>query len=157
MRYRILYLLSFLMFLAACSDADEEKTLYPTKVIVGGTTHDFHYDKGRIYSVTTIKPEFYEFIEYRYYDKYFNEPEHRFKDKIFELRYAPDNGIIGWDSSDSVKHKQVMLSRSDAGIIERESEGVYLGDRNIDDGIRHKYNAEGQLIESTHYIYETSF
>ncbi|GAB3201943.1 hypothetical protein GCM10027293_26030 [Pontibacter aydingkolensis] len=42
MRYPLFYLLPLLMFLAACSKGEEEKKLYPTKVVIGDTKHEFH-------------------------------------------------------------------------------------------------------------------
>ena len=65
-------------------------------------------------------------VTYSYYDEYFQEPEHRFKDKIFEINYRPDKGPIGWDSSDSMKSKQELLKRSDTGLVEGESHRLYL-------------------------------
>ncbi len=157
MRIGKLFLFVSFALLVACSKGYEQKALYPSKVMIGNTTYQFLYNSGRIYSETTTAPNFYEVIAYRYYDEYFDEPDHIFKDKIFEVRYAPDNGPIGWDESDSVKLKMIMLTRSDAGLIEREFHAEFFANRNSQDEIRNKYNAEGQLTEATHYIYDTSF
>lgn len=46
MKLRNIYLLPLLMLLAACSGSEGEKKLYPTKVVVGGTTHEFLYANG---------------------------------------------------------------------------------------------------------------
>lgn len=156
MRHLLLYLLPLLILLTACSeDEQEEKKLYPTKVVIGSSTHEFHYDTGRIYSVTTSRPNFYEAVTYRYHDEYFNNPDHRLKDEIFEINYAPDNGIIGWDSSDSIIYRQEMLSRlSDSDLITDESQNVYLARITQQQKVKHRYNQDNQLVESTFYFYE---
>ncbi|WP_347160239.1 hypothetical protein [Pontibacter chitinilyticus] len=152
-----LFLLVCIALLVACSKDYEQKTLYPSKMLTGNTTYEFFYNNGRVYSETTTAPSFYEAAEYLYYDDYFDEPEHPFKDKIFEIRSAPDNGPTGWDKSDSIRHKSTMLTRSDTGLIEREEHGEYFENGNLHDFARNKYNAEGQLTECTHYIYDTSY
>lgn len=155
MKLQNLYLPLVIMLLAACSGSDEEKILYPIKIQVGSTTHDFHYANGRVYSVTTNRPGYYEEITYRYYDDYFNEPEHRFKEKIFEVHYEPDLGPIGWDSSDSIKSRHDMLQRSDAGLVMQEQQSVYLPNGSPRDNVLHKYNTSNQLVASTYYFYDT--
>lgn len=140
--------------LAACSKGEEEiKQLYPKKVIIGPTTHEFHYDQGRVYSVTTNRPNFYEEVTYRYFDDYFKEPDHRFKDKIFEVIFKPDAGPIGWDKSDSVKSRQDMMMRSEAGLVSREDQTIYLHHATVRDYIYHAYDTANQLTESKYYFY----
>lgn len=154
MRARTLLLLPLLAILAACSKGEEIKQLYPKKVVIGSTTHEFHYDQGRVYSVTTNRPNFYEEVTYRYYDEYFKEPDHRFKDEIFDVIYKPDTGPIGWDKSDSVKSKQEMIMmRSETGLVARESQTTYMQHSNLRDYVYHLYDTTNQLTASKYYFY----
>ncbi|GAB3201941.1 hypothetical protein ABID22_001296 [Pontibacter aydingkolensis] len=103
--------------------------------------------------MTTTKPGFYEAVTYRYYDEYFNEPDHRLKDEIFEVNYSPDKGIIGWDRSDSIKSRQEMLARlSDSDLVTDESQSVYLARTSQSQKVKHSYNQDKQLAESTYYF-----
>lgn len=153
---RLAYLCLLFVTVAACKEnAQVEKKLYPTKVVIGGTTHEFHYDAGRIYSVTTNRPGFYEEVTYHYYDEYFRKPDHKYKDKIFEVLHKPDKGPIGWDRSDSIKSKQEWLSRlfSDSGLVTDESLNVYLSEEIQRFKVKNKYSKARQLVESTFFFY----
>ena len=167
MKRLIFYLLPFLLLSLACAKNKEEKKLYPIKVPAGNTQYDFHYSQGRLYSVTTSRPNYYETITYKYYDQYFNDPEHKLKDYIFEINRNPDHDIIGWDSRDSILSKQTMLFRgNNPNLLTSESQAVQIyndatsledtySDRrkNIYEDVKHKYNKENQLVESSYYDY----
>ncbi|GGG24433.1 hypothetical protein [Pontibacter amylolyticus] len=154
MRARTLLLLPLLAILAACSKGEEEiKQLYPKKVVIGPTTHEFHYDQGRVYSVTTNRPNFYEEVTYSYFDDYFKEPDHQFKDKIFEVNFRPDAGPIGWDKNDSIMFRKEQMTRSEAGLLARESQTTFMRHSNIRDYVYHAYDTLNQLTESKYYFY----
>jgi hypothetical protein len=163
MKLRIFYLLPILLLLIACSKNKEEKKLYPTKVIAGDIKYDFHYSRGKIYSVTITQPKYYGIFIYRYYDEYFKKPEHPLKDYIFSINYDPDHNIIGWDGQDSIISKSTMLLRNNENILagEIQNANLYLAatsptdtysDRRkyISEDIKHKYNQENQLVESVY-------
>ncbi|MDX5420604.1 MAG: hypothetical protein LPK09_15415 [Hymenobacteraceae bacterium] len=160
MGLRMLYLLPLLALLVACtqSDAQQEiKKLYPQKVVIGSTTHDFYYEQGRIYSVTTTRPNFYEEVTYRYFDEYFKEPDHRFKNEIAEVHYEPDVGPTGLDRNDSVVRKQEAIwTRTEDGLIPKERHTVYMKGRNIADHILHQYNPAKQLTASIYHYNSSS-
>ncbi len=121
-------------------------------MVIGSTTHDFYYDQGRVYSVTTNRPNFYEEVTYTYYDEYFKKPDHRFKDEIVQVTTLPDVGPIGWDSSDSIVRKMnYMWSRSEDGLIPRELQSVYLHGRSLRDNIAHQYNSDKRLTSSVYH------
>lgn len=158
MRIKALLLLPLLAaVLASCSNGEEEiKKLYPQKVVIGSTTHDFYYDQGRIYSVTTNRPNFYEEVTYTYFDDYFREPVHWFKDEIAEVNYRPDVGPIGWDRSDSViRRQETIWTRSEDGLIPREGQIVYLHGRSLRNHITHQYDSVKRLT-SSFYHYNNS-
>lgn len=155
MRARTLLLLPLLAILAACSKGEEEiKQLYPRKVVIGPTTHEFQYDQGRVYSVTTIRPNFYEEVTYSHHDDHFKEPDNLHKDKIFEVVWRPDAGTIGWDRSDSVIMKKEWLIRSDeTGLLARETQSTLLHHATERDYVYHAYDTANQLTASKYYFY----
>jgi hypothetical protein len=168
MKRLFLYLLPLLLLPLACSKS-KEKVLFPTKLIVGDTEYNFLYNpnsRNRIYSVTTKQANLYAAITFRYYDEYFRKPDHNFRDEIIEINYEPDRDVTGWDGRDSVISKSTLLQKGDDTLIIAESQFAIVFNKfghgedkreSYSDEVKHLYNANKQLTESSYYRRDDSY